>query len=733
MPKSKRTLRLAGGPALLLVAALTVTGCGSGGIDLPARPSLSAPSGLRLIQSSPTGIQLFWEPVSEASSYRIYWTEGTTVSPETGRMLRSSTTTLLQSGLREGATYAYAVAAVDARDHEGRLSSVVTTTLGVTPHGAPQNVRATAGDAQVTIDWDRVPNASGYRVGVTSAQGMSTVVPDPAVPPIVHQKLLNRTTYTYTVQTKFGEQLGPPSLPVSATPMPTQPGIPLIIDVQIRTVAGFTAGGVASHGIVSLTWTAADHAERYQVYAKRNQGPEIPLIPDDHPLRATSFDHKVDYETEYEYRIEALNEGVASGRLNPPPVRAWVPRPLENGRPYYYLVRSAALTAVPRSGSSVSYTATELAASAEVSAVPRDDVFMTPPTGVTVVDTPRDSGNSLTMTWKPSTTRGITEQRLYRSKSGIPGSYTLLQTFAGNATSTFNDNTVTDGSLLFYALSAMAGDMESDLSAAASGFALSNSALVPPTDLSVTDTLDDSGGSLTVTWVPSTSGNVTAQRLYRSKDGGSYTVLKDLTDPLQDRFVDDQTVLAGPVYSYKIHALRDTQESAPSNQADGIARVNAEPFPPRSLQAADVPEDLGGVISLSWTPSVSENVTEHRLYRSTTSGGPYQLVAAFEDNVPSRYTDVGVPGAPSPTGLVVVPDGSDLLITWSPVAEAVDGYRLSWWEQDRLGGILSSGTESDIVTERFVHRDLTPGSRYVYAVQVRGYPAVSYPVQADAP
>jgi hypothetical protein len=627
------------------------------------------------------------------------------------------------------------VAAVDARDHEGRLSSVVTTTLGVTPHDAPQNVRATAGDAQVTIDWDRVPNASGYRVTVTSPQSVSTVVPDPSEPPIVHQRLLNRTTYTYTVQAKFGEQLGPPSFPVPATPMPTQPGIPLIIDVQIRTVAGFTAGGVASHGIVSLTWTKSDHAESYQVYAKRDQGPEIALIPDDHPLTATSFDHEVDYETEYEYRIEALNEGVASGQLTPPPppVRAWVPRPLENGRPYYYVVRTAVLTAVPRSGSTVSYTSTEPAASAEVSAVPGDDIFMTSPTAVTVVDTPRDSGNSLTISWRPSTTRGITEQRLYRSETGIPDSYTLLQTFAGNGTSTFNDGTVTDGSLLFYALSAMAGDMESARSAAASGFALSNSALVPPTDLSVTDTLDDSGGSLTVTWVPSTSSHVTAQRLYRSKDGGAYTVLKDLTDPLQDRFVDDQTILAGPVYSYKIHALKDTQESAPSNQVDGIAIVNPAPFPPRSLQAADVPEDFGGVISLSWTPSVSEDVTEHRLYRSTTSGGPYQLVAAFEDNVPSRYTDAGVPGAPSPTGLVVVPDGSDLLITWSPVAEAVDGYRLSWWEQDSLGGILSSGTESDIVTERFVHRDLTPGSRYVYAVQVRGYPAVSYPVQADAP
>jgi hypothetical protein len=151
------------------------------------------------------------------------------------------------------------------------------------------------------------------------------------------------------------------------------------------------------------------------------------------------------------------------------------------------------------------------------------------------------------------------------------------------------------------------------------------------------------------------------------------------------------------------------------------------------FQANDVSADLGGVIDLSWIPSPSDAVTEHRLYRSTTTGGPYQLIAAFKDKGPTRFRDDGVSSAPSPTGLAVVSDGSNLLITWSPVAEAVDGYRLYWWERDSLGEILSSDTEDDIVTERFVHRDLTPGSRYVYAVQVRGYPAVSVPVQADAP
>src|SRR5574341_485908 len=708
--------------ALLLVAALALTGCGSTKTDLPSQPILPAPTGLR-IQSDPSSVQLSWEPVSGASFYRIYWAPGSTVTAQTGSVLRSSTTTLSQSGLQEGTTYAYFVAAVDERDREGRSSSVITATLGTTPRDAPQNVRAVAGDAQVTIDWDRIPSASGYRVVVTSSQGTSTVVPDPSEPPFVHRRLLNRTTYTYTVQAKYGEQLGPPSLAVEATPMPTRPGIPVFTGVQVRTVASLDSNVVASRGVVSLQWTAADHATNYQVYAAKEQEAEIPLIPPDRPLKDLFFSHEpVDYDAVYEYRVEALNDGVSGGQLEPPvpPVRAWVPRPLENGAaPYHYVVRAFDATV-------------ELATSAEASGVPIENVMLVPPTAVRVSDTPRDLGGSLTISWTPSTTRGVDAQRLFRSSTGDPDSYASLQTFDDHTTSMFTDTTVTDGIPYFYALRALAGDSE-ELSSSGSGIALSNSALVPPTDLSVADTPDDAGGALTITWVPSTARDVTVQRLYRSTSaGGGYDLVTESNNPLLGEFL-DQPVSTGTTYYYAVLAVAGGQESALSNEGSGVAEVNSEPFPPRSLQAVDRPADLGGAIDLSWTPSVSSTATEQRLYRSTSTGGPYQLVAVFNDRSTSRYTDFGVPSAPSATGLVVVPQGGDLLITWSPVAEAVDGYRLYWWERDGSGNTLDSGIEPDIITERFVHRDLTSGSHYVYVVQVQGFPAVSTPADADAP
>jgi hypothetical protein len=517
--------------------------------------------------------------------------------------------------------------------------------------------------------------------------------------------------------------------------MPTRPGVPVFTGVQVRTVAGFDAGGsVARHGVISLSWTAADHATNYQVYARSGQEPEIPLIPNDRPLTALNFDHDpVEYETVYQYRVEAFNDGVPSGMSDPPtpPVRASVPLPLQNGADYYYVVWSANPNPEPEN------VPVELARSAEVSAAPRENIVLTPPTAVAVSDTPHDLGGSLTITWTPSTTRGVAKQRLSRSSTGDQGSYVSLQTFNDNTTSAFVDSNLTDGNRYFYALSALAGDLESDLSPSASGVPLSDGPETPPTGLSVSDRPDDAGGALLITWVPSTAFGVTAERLYRTTTAGELgdRIMEwiDLNDLSLGKFIDEK-VSTGQTYYYKVAALIGGQD-VPSDQASGVAEVNLEPFPPRSLQATDSPVDFGGAIDLSWSPSVSSLATEQRLYRATSSGGPYQLVAVFNDTSSSNYTDFGVPSAPSATGLVVVPEGSDLLVTWSPVADAADGYRLYWWEKDDSGVIQSSGTKVDIVTERFVHpeSELNSGSHYVYAVQVRGFPAVSFPVEATAP
>jgi hypothetical protein len=104
--------------------------------------------------------------------------------------------------------------------------------------------------------------------------------------------------------------------------------------------------------------------------------------------------------------------------------------------------------------------------------------------------------------------------------------------------------------------------------------------------------------------------------------------------------------------------------SLPSSVADGVYQVRAQatdkagnqgtsaavsftldttaPAAPTNLSAADHPNDNGGAIDLGWTPSTSTDVASQRVYRATTSGGPYTQVTSFSDNTTKTYTNTGL-------------------------------------------------------------------------------------------
>ncbi len=76
--------------------------------------------------------------------------------------------------------------------------------------------------------------------------------------------------------------------------------------------------------------------------------------------------------------------------------------------------------------------------------------------------------------------------------------------------------------------------------------------------------------------------------------------------------------------------------------SSGNSEGNSVPAIPKNLYAEDTPSDQGGSVNLAWTPSVSGDVTEQRLYRATSTGGPYSLIAAFTNNTAANYIDSGL-------------------------------------------------------------------------------------------
>ena len=92
-----------------------------------------------------------------------------------------------------------------------------------------------------------------------------------------------------------------------------------------------------------------------------------------------------------------------------------------------------------------------------------------------------------------------------------------------------------------------------------------------------------------------------------------------------------------------VRAFDGASESGDSNETSATAVDNLPPAAPTGLSASDSPGDNGGSIDLSWTPSAAGDVTEQRVYRGTTMGGPYPvLVTTFNDNVTNSDTDTGL-------------------------------------------------------------------------------------------
>lgn len=390
-------------------ALMTLVACGTATTEFPQQTRLPAPQNLST-QTAGLSVTLSWDPVSGASAYSVYWAQGSTVATESGTRANTPGPPYVHQASTFGATYAFLVVAVDAGGVSGRASSVLTATSSNLAQEAPRDVRATAGDRQVILDWEPATGATGYQVEVTSQFG-TFAVPDSVSSPFIHDSLLNRTEYHYRVRGKFGIALGPWSSPVSAVPLPATPGSPVFTDVRALIKTDADPIGTP-HGAILLSWSKAEHAMEYQVYVKRApDDTEQPLNdPDAFPLRDRSYLHApVDFAVSYTYRVEAINDGVTSPLMNPliGEVRASVPSPLEPGALYSYVVRR--------------FDGTGESSDVQV-------VSVEPP------DDPR----ARDLSWTPPSGGADDSQRLYRATTAT-SLYDLIATFADLATSVYRD------------------------------------------------------------------------------------------------------------------------------------------------------------------------------------------------------------------------------------------------------------------------------------------------------
>ena len=207
-----------------------VTAQNSVGESAPSAEVSAVPTSTQTVPVAPTGVTasagvnqvtVAWSPVSDATSYNIYWSATVGVTPATGTPIVNAVSPFTLTALTAGTTYYFVVTAVNATG-EGNPSTQVSAvpTATATVPAAPIGVMATSGTNSVTLSWNAVTGATSYTIyratlpGVTPAIGTELTG---ATSPYVDHPLIAGDTYYYVVTATNGTGEGNPSVQVFAT------------------------------------------------------------------------------------------------------------------------------------------------------------------------------------------------------------------------------------------------------------------------------------------------------------------------------------------------------------------------------------------------------------------------------------------------------------------------------------------------------------------------------------
>jgi len=369
----------------------------------------SAPTGLTATGGNGTAKLNWTAPASNGGSaitgYDIY--RGTSPGGEAATPVASNVagTSFTDTGLTNGTTYYYKVAAVNAVGISAPSGEASATPLATVP-AAPTGLVASGGTGQVVLSWtapssDGGAGITGYNVyrgtspggesGTAIATGVGTTT-------FTDTGVSNGTTYYYTVAAVNSVGTSAPSGEASATPKAaaTVPSAP----------TGLTASG--GNGSAKLSWTAPASnggaaITGYNVYRGTSPGGES----------ATP---------------------VATGVTG----TSYTDTGLTNGTAYYYTV--AAVNAVGASSQSGEATVTPQATAP------------TAPTGLAAV-----AGNgSVSLSWSVPASDGgttITGYNIYRGTA--QGGEAAIPIASGVTSTSYSDASVANGTTYYYTVAAV--------------------------------------------------------------------------------------------------------------------------------------------------------------------------------------------------------------------------------------------------------------------------------------
>ena len=594
-------------------------------------------------------VSLSWSTVADATSYKVY--------RDDSLLETVSANSFSESNLADG-TYLYEVSAVnDYGESESRVGISVSISAGESPPATPTNLRVSVSGSSVSLSWNIVSDASGYRVYRDSSLLESVNTNS------FTDSDLADATYLYEVSAinAYGESAGKSS--VSATVNNSTPAAPTNFSATVNA------------DTVNLSWDTVANANSYNIYRDSS------LLGS---TTSNTFTDTTLADGTYFYEVSAVDDigestskaSVSATVNNVPPA---APSNLSasvnqdsidlswdtvTDATSYNVYRDSSLIASP---TTTTFTDTALADGTylyEVSAV--DDAgesVSKASVSATVNNVPPAAPTNLSASVNQDTVNlswdevsDATSYKVYRDSSLI----------ASPTTNAFTDTTLADGTYL-YEVSAVddAGESTSKASVSAT---VNNEPPTAPTNLTATV----NGSNVNLNW-------------NEVSDATSYNVYRDsslIASPTTNAFTD--TTLADGTYLYEVSAVDDAGES--TSRASVSATVNNEPPTAPTNLSASVNQDT---VNLSWD-EVSD-ATSYNVYRDSSliaspttnaftdtalADGTYLYEVSAVDDAGESTSKASVSATvnneppTAPTNLSASANGSNVNLSWNTVNDA---------------------------------------------------------------
>jgi fibronectin type 3 domain-containing protein len=498
--------------------------------------------------------------------------------------------------------------------------------------GVPQGLTATAGNAQVALSWTAVLGSARYNVKRGLSSNSFSTVASPTSSSFTDTGVTNLTTYYYAVSAVNGQS------GVESNNSATVSATPAVLPAPANLVA------LAGNAQVGLSWGAVAGAASYRLVrngATLNVG-AVTAYTDGGLVNGTTYSY-------YVYASPAAGgEGAHSNTVTATPVGppapptnltatasgtqvnlTWVIPPTATScNVLRSTVSGSGYTAVATGITGSSYLNTGLSTATTYYYVVQGantygtGAFSAQAQATTVPAAPAGLAaaggtGQITISWPVAPT--ATSYNLLRSTTSGSG-YLASSGSTGLTGTSFVNTGLPAGTTYYYVLEAVNAAGTSARSAQAQA----TTAAAAPAGLTWSS---PSTTQIVVSWAA--VAGATSYNLKRSAaSGGPYaTIAAGITAPATG--YTDGALGAGTSYYYVASAVNAAGESANSTQIAAMTRPAAP-----TLYA---PTAGNGSLALSW--SAVAGAASYNLKRSTTSGGPYTVVAAVTT---TSYTNTGL-------------------------------------------------------------------------------------------